>query len=68
MKTSTNNFFILTPGELKFAKQHPNSFKLYLVTDFDSEIPTYMGLPSRFWEQPSKFKLSEIVSKIEVEF
>lgn len=22
----------------------------------------------RFWEQPSKFKLNEIVSKIEVEF
>jgi hypothetical protein len=68
VKTSTNNFFILTPGELKFAKQHPNSFKLYLVTGLDSEIPTYMELPSRFWEQPSKFKLSEIVSKIEVEF
>jgi len=58
----------LTPGELKFAKQHPNSFKLYLVKDLDSDIPNYKELPSRFWEQPSKFKLNEIVSKIEVEF
>lgn len=54
VKTSTNNSFILTHGELKFAKQHPNSFKLYLVTDLDSEIPNYMELRSRFWEHPSK--------------
>jgi len=68
VKTGDGKSFIISPGELQFAKNHPNQFTLYLVSEIDSDKPKYKELPQRFWEDESKFRLKEIVERIEVEF
>lgn len=67
VKTGNANSFFITPGELAFAKQHPDQYKLYLVSEIDTGQPKYEELPKRFWED-EKFRLKVIVEKIEVEF
>lgn len=67
VKTGDGKSFIITPGELNFAKQNHNQFKLYLVSEIDSIKPKYQEVPPRFWEG-EKFRLKEVVERIEVEF
>lgn len=67
VKTGDGKSFIISPGELEFAKQNPNQFKLFLVYEIDSEPPKYIELPVKFWED-KKFRKTEIVERIEFEF
>ncbi|RBP01220.1 protein NO VEIN domain-containing protein [Rossellomorea aquimaris] len=67
VKTGNANSFVITPGELEFAKQNPDQFKMYLVSEIDSDKPKYQEVPACFWED-DKFRLKEIVERIEVEF
>lgn len=67
VKTGDGKSFIISPGELEFAKQNPNQFKLFLVYEIDSETPKYIELPAKFWED-KKFRKTEIVERIEFEF
>jgi len=67
VKTGDGKSFIITPGELAFAKEHPDQFKLYLVSEIDSEKPKYVELPQYFWKD-EKFQLNEIIERIEVKF
>lgn len=67
VKTGDGKSFIITPGELEFAKQKPDQFKLYLVSEIDSDKPKFQEVPPRFWED-DKFRLKEVVERIEVEF
>ena len=41
--------FIITPDELEFAERIPAQFKLYLVSEIDSDILKYQELPPRFF-------------------
>ena len=66
VKTSDGNSFIISPGELNFAKQNSKQFKLFLVYYIDS-IPKYMELPMKSWED-KKFRKTEIIERIEFEF
>lgn len=67
VKTGDGKSFIISPGELEFAKQNPNQFKLFLVYDIDSETPKYIELPTKFW-QDKKYRKTEIIERIEFEF
>lgn len=67
VKTGDGKSFIISPGELEFAKQNPNQFKLFMVYEIDSETPKYIELPVKFWED-KKFRKTEIVERIEFEF
>lgn len=66
VKTGDGHSFIMSPGELNFAKEHPKEFKLFLVYDIDNN-PQYRELPMKFWES-NKFRKAEIVERIEFEF
>ena len=57
----------MTPGELQFAKRHPDSYRVYFVSDIKSEFPKYIVLPCKFWED-THYRISEIVEKIEITF
>ncbi|MEN8646132.1 DUF3883 domain-containing protein [Bacillus toyonensis] len=67
VKTGDGKSFIISPGELDFAKQNPNQIKLFLVYEIDSGTPKYIELPVKFWED-KKFRKTEIVERIEFEF
>jgi hypothetical protein len=67
VKTGDGKSFIISPGELDFAKQNPDQFKLFLVYEIDSEPPKYIELPVKFWKD-KKFRITEIVERIEFEF
>ncbi len=67
VKTGDGKSFIISPGELHFAKQNSNQFKLFLVYEIDSENPKYIELPRKFWED-KKFRKTEIIERIEFEF
>jgi len=67
VKTGDGKSFIISPGELEFAKQTPDRFKLFLVYEMDSDIPKYKELPVKFWED-KKFRKTEIVERIEFRF
>lgn len=67
VKTGDGKSFIISPGELEFAKQNSDKFKLFLVYEIDSEMPKYIELPMKFWED-KKFRKTEIVERIEFEF
>jgi hypothetical protein len=67
VKTGDGKSVIISPGELDFAKQNPDQFKLFLVYEIDSETPKYIELPAKFWED-KKFRKTEIVERIEFQF
>ncbi|MCL2663329.1 MAG: DUF3883 domain-containing protein [Oscillospiraceae bacterium] len=67
VKTGDGMSFIITPGELEFAKKHPENYKLFLVYNLDKSPPNYTELPARFWED-KKFRRNDIVEKIEFSF
>ncbi|REE90608.1 uncharacterized protein DUF3883 [Paenibacillus taihuensis] len=67
VKAGDGNSFIISPGELEFAKQNSNHYKLFLVHEIDSENPKCTELPMKFWED-KKFRKTEIVERIEFEF
>ncbi len=67
VKTGNGKSFIISPGELDFAKQDPDHFKLFLVYEIDSDTPKYILLPKKFWED-KKYRKTEIVERIEFEF
>ena len=67
VKTGDGKSFIISPGELDFAKQNPDQFKLFLVYEIDSGTPKYIELPKKFWED-KKFRKTEIIERIEFEF
>jgi hypothetical protein len=66
-KTGDGKSFIISPGELEFAKQKPNQFKLFLVYEIDDENPKYLEIPAKFWEN-NKFRKAEIIERIEFRF
>lgn len=53
--------FFITPGELEFAKKHPDNFKLFFVYDIKSGNPKCFELPAKFWEDNEHFRQHEIV-------
>ncbi len=67
VKTGDGKSFIISPGELDFAKQNPDQFKLFLVYEINSETPKYIELPKKFWED-KRFRKTEIIERIEFEF
>lgn len=67
VKTGSKNMFYMTPGELQFAKKHSDSYKVYYVYDIENDSPKYAILPDKFWEN-IKFRMTEIVEKIEITF
>ena len=67
VKTGSKSMFYMTPGELQFAKNHPDSYRVYYVYDIESNPPKYSILPDKFWEN-SKFQMTEIIEKIEITF
>ena len=67
VKTGDGKSFIISPGELQYAKDNAEKYKLIIVYDVDAEEPKCMELPMRFWED-SKFRKREIVEKIEFKF
>lgn len=67
VKTSDGNFFIISPGELRYAEENSDRYKLFLVYDVDAKQPSCVELPKKFWDDP-KFKKKEIVERIEFQF
>ena len=67
VKTGDERSFTITPNELRFAKDNPDKYKVFLVFKVDDDEPNYIELPMRFWEN-EKFRKHEIVEKIEFEF
>ena len=59
--------FFIAPHELEFAKDNAERYKLYLVTNIDSEKPNYCILPNNFWED-SRYRKTEIIEKIQFDF
>lgn len=64
VKTGERNIFYMSPGELKWAKEHSSCYYVYYVYDIHTR-PKYIILPQRFWENVDKFQMREIVEKIE---
>lgn len=69
VKSSDGGMFYITPRELKFAKNNPDKYKIFLVfiDKSNPEQSLYKELPLRFWED-TKFILHEIVEKIQCKF
>lgn len=67
VKTGDEKSFIISPGELQFAKENADKYKLFLVYNVDAEKPDCVELPRKFWEN-SKFRKNEIIERIEFEF
>lgn len=67
VKTGDGKSFIISPGELQYAKDNAEKYKLIIVYDVDAEEPKCMELPMRFWED-SKFRKKEIIERIEFKF
>ena len=61
------NMFFMSPGELKFAKDHASSYNVYYVYDINSTPPKFIILPSEFWNDV-KYRMKEIVEKYEFTF
>lgn len=70
VKSSSNGrSFLISSGELEFAKENPSSFLLYLVK-IDNEYPEkskIVQLPLEFWKN-KKFRKKDIIETIEFEF
>lgn len=67
VKTGDGNSFIISPGELRYAEENAERYKLFLVYDVDAEQPNCVELPEKFWED-SRFKKRVIVERIEFHF
>ena len=67
VKTGDGKSFIISPGELQYAKENAEKYELFIVYDLDAEQPNCMKLPTNFWED-SRFRKKEIVERIEFEF
>ena len=67
VKTGDGKSFIISPGELQFAKKNPDRYKLFLVYNIDKEVPDYTILPSKFWED-NRFRKTEVIERIEFDF
>lgn len=67
VKTGDGKSFIISPGELQFAKNNPDRYKLFLVYNIDKETPDYTILPSKFWED-NRFRKTEVIERIEFNF
>lgn len=67
VKTGDGKSFIISPGELEFAMENADRYKLYLVYNVDAVEPDYRELPAKFWED-NRFRSKEIVEKIVYEF
>lgn len=64
VKTGERSMFYMSPGELKWAKEHSLHYYVYYVYDIHTN-PKYVVLPQRFWEDGDKYQMREIVEKIE---
>lgn len=67
IKTGDGKSFIISPGELKFAEDNADRYKLFLVYDLDNQNPTYSILPAKFWED-SRYRKNVIIERIEFQF
>ena len=67
VKTGDGKSFIITSGELQFAKENAEKYKLFIVYNIDAEIPDYLELPIRFWED-DRYRKNEVIERIEFEF
>jgi hypothetical protein len=67
VKTGDGTSFYITPNELKFAKENPAHYKLFIVSGINETLPKYQELPLEFWND-TRFKLKSIIERIEVKF
>ena len=56
VKTGHNNTFIISSGELEFAKQHPNNYELYFVYNLETSTPRYYLIDKCFWKSKKYFQ------------
>lgn len=68
VKGSDGHSFTITPGELEFAQENPEKFKLMLVYEIEKAPDSKCAeLPDKFWED-ERYRLKPIIEKIRVEF
>lgn len=67
VKTCDGKSFIITSGELEFAKKYSENFVIYIVMIADNKKPITRKLPCNFWVNEN-FRVEKIVEKFEVSF
>lgn len=67
VKAGNKHRFFISPNELDFAKKNEGRYKLFIVYNLKKEIPDFIELPSKFWDNP-KFQKTEIIETIEYKF
>lgn len=67
VKTGEGNRIYLSPGELAFAREHADCYRVYYVTGLNTDNPRFSVLADKFWED-DRYTMREIVESIEVTF
>ena len=67
VKTSEGNRIYMSPGELEFAHKHADNYRVFYVTDINTEQPKLSVLEPKFWEDP-RYNMREIIESIEFTF
>jgi hypothetical protein len=67
VKTGEGNRTYLSPGELAFAREHADCYRVYYVTGLNTDNPRFSVLADRFWED-DRYTMREIIESIEVTF
>ena len=67
VKAGNKHRFFISPNELDFARKNEGRYKLFIVYNLKKEIPDFIELPSKFWDNP-KFQKTEIIETIEYKF
>ena len=67
VKTGEGNRIYLSPGELAFAREHADCYRVYYVTGLNTGNPRFSVLADKFWED-DRYTMREIVESIEVTF
>ena len=67
VKTGEANRIYLSPGELAFAKEHADCYRVYHVTGINTDKPKFSVLPDKFWED-ERYTMREIIESIEITF
>jgi hypothetical protein len=67
VKTGEGNRIYLSPGELAFAREHADCYRVYYVTGLNTDNPRFSVLADRFWED-DRYTMREIIESIEVTF
>jgi hypothetical protein len=67
VKTGDANRIYLSTGELAFAKEHADCYRVYHVTGINTDKPKFSVLPDKFWED-ERYTMREIIESIEITF